>query len=93
MEILLQEEGKDDFTGLKAPATAYAWIKNSPEKDGKPFQKGSWDWLYGRLEVAKVGDDMNPSDAGLVLYLLTGKLKITPEDIRMVLENPGKLDN
>ena len=93
MEILLQEEGKDDFTGLKAPATAYAWIKNSPEKDGKPFQKGSWDWLYGRLEVAKVGDDMNPSDAGLVLYLLTGKLKITPEDIRMVLENPGKLEN
>ena len=92
MEIILQEEGRDDFTGLKAPATAYAWIKNSPEKDGKPFQKGSWDWLYGRLEVAKVGEEMNPADAGLVLYLLTGKIKITPEDIRMVLENPGKLD-
>jgi hypothetical protein len=28
----------------------------------------------------------------MVLYLLTGKLKITPEDIREVLENPGKLN-
>jgi hypothetical protein len=61
-------------------------------KEEKPFQKGSWDWLYSRLEVAKEGAEMNPADAGLVLYLLTGKLKITPEDIRAVLENPGKLD-
>lgn len=92
MKLLLQEEGKDDFTGLKAPAKAYEWIKTSPKKDEKPFQEGAWDWLYGRLEVARVGDDMNPSDAGLVLYLLTGKLKIKPEDVRMVLENPRKLD-
>jgi hypothetical protein len=92
MELLLQEEGKDDLMGLKAPAKAYQWIKTSPKKDEKPFQEGSWDWLYSRLEAAKVGEEMNPSDAGLVLYLLTGKLKITPEDIRTVLENPGKLD-
>ena len=92
MEILLQEEGSAEFTGLKAPEADYAWIKNSPKKDEKPFQKGSWDWLYSRLEVAKVGEEMNPSDAGLVLYLLTGKLKITPEVLRSVLENPGKLD-
>lgn len=92
MELLLQEEGKDDFMGLKAPAAAYAWIKSSPKKEEKPFQKGAWDWLHSRLEVAKVGDEMNPSDAGLVVYLLTGKLKVKPEDVRSVLENPGKLD-
>lgn len=92
MEILLQEVGREEFTGLKAPATAYEWIKNSPKKDKKPFQKGSWDWLYSRLELAKDGDEMNPSDAGLILYLLTGKQKITPEEVRTVLENPGKLD-
>ena len=92
MEILLQKEGEGEFTGLKAPDSQYAWIKNSPLKDEKPFQKGSWDWLYSRLDVAKEGAEMNPADAGLVLYLLTGKLKITPEDIRAVLENPGKLD-
>ena len=92
MEILLQEEDKTESTGLKAPEAKYEWIKNSPMKDGKPFQKGSWDWLYSRLEAAKEGDKMNPADAGMVLYLLTGKLKITPEDIREVLENPGKLN-
>jgi hypothetical protein len=92
MEILLQKEGEGEFTGLKAPDSQYAWIKNSPLKEEKPFQKGSWDWLYSRLDVAKEGAEMNPADAGLVLYLLTGKLKITPEDIRAVLENPGKLD-
>jgi hypothetical protein len=92
MEMLLQEEGEEAFMGLKANEAQYAWIKNSSMKDGKPFQKGSWDWLYSRLEVAKVGDEMNPADAGLVLYLLTGKQKISPEDVRAVLENPGKLD-
>jgi hypothetical protein len=92
MEMLLHEEGEEAFMGLKANEAQYAWIKNSSMKDGKPFQKGSWDWLYSRLEVAKEGDEMNPADAGLVLYLLTGKQKITPEDVRAVLENPGKLD-
>jgi hypothetical protein len=92
MEMLLQEEGEEAFMGLKANEAQYAWIKNSSMKDGKPFQKGSWDWLYSRLEVAKEGDEMNPADAGLVLYLLTGKQKISPEDVRAVLENPGKLD-
>jgi hypothetical protein len=92
MEMLLQEVGEEAFMGLKATEAQYVWIKNSASKNEKPFQKGSWDWLYSRLDVAKEGVEMNPADAGLVLYLLTGKLKITPEDIRAVMENPGKLD-
>jgi hypothetical protein len=92
MEMLLQEVGEEAFMGLKATEAQYVWIKNSASKNEKPFQKGSWDWLYSRLDVAKEGGEMNPADAGLVLYLLTGKLKITPEDVRAVLENPGKLD-
>ena len=92
MKILLQEEGEEEFTGLRAPVSQYEWIKNSPLKDEKPFQKGSWDWLYSRLDVAKEGVEMNQAVAGLVMYLFTGKLIISPKDVRTVLENPGKLD-
>jgi hypothetical protein len=62
------------------------------EKEPKPFEKGSWQWLYSRIEATKSGDEVNPSDVRLLLYLLTGKSNTGIPDLREMLENPSKLD-
>ncbi|MFN3759212.1 MAG: hypothetical protein ACK4SF_08345 [Algoriphagus aquaeductus] len=90
MDHILDQNGGTDYEGLKADKSKYDWIKTSPRKDAKPFQKGSWDWLYSRLEAAQKGEEFDPSDAGMIIYLLAGKQKTSPDDVREILENPGK---
>jgi hypothetical protein len=77
---------------FKAPLSAYSWLINSSEKEPKPFEKGSWQWLYSRIEAVKSGDEVNPSDVRLLLYLLTGKSNTGIPDLQEMLENPSKLD-
>lgn len=91
LDHIADQNGGGDYEGLKTELTRYDWLKNSDKKDGKPFSKGSWDWLYGRLQAAQKGVEFDPSDAGMVLYLLTGKQKNNPDDLREILENPGKV--
>ncbi len=91
LDHILDQNGGEDYEGLKTELTKYDWLKNSPKKDGKPYGKGSWDWLYGRLQAAQKGEEFDPSDAGMVLYLLTGNQKNNPESLREILENPGKV--
>jgi hypothetical protein len=88
---ILDQNGGDDYEGLKTDLTKYDWMKTSPYRDQKPYEKGSWDWLYSRLEAAQKGEEFDPSDAGMIIYLLTGKQKTSPEDLREILENPGKM--
>lgn len=90
LDHITDQNGGDDYEGLKTDLVKYDWLKNSPEKDQKPFEEGSWDWLYGRLVAAQKGEEFDPSDAGMIIYLLTGKQKTSPEDLREILENPGK---
>lgn len=90
LDHILDQNGGTDYEGLKAKKSEYDWLKTSSKKDAKPFEKGSWDWMYGRLEAAQKGDEFDPSDAGMVVYLLTGKQKTNPEDVKEILENPGK---
>jgi hypothetical protein len=87
--ISLPEAGEANF---KAPISAYSWLTNSSEKEPKPFEKGSWQWLYSRIEAAKSGEEVNPSDIRLLLYLLTGKSNTGIQDLREMLENPIKWD-
>jgi hypothetical protein len=87
--IALPELGEGNF---KAPLSAYSWLTNSPEKEPKPFEKGSWQWLHSRIEASKSGEEVNPSDVRLILYLLTGKPNTGIPDLREMLENPSKLD-
>ncbi|MDO8966410.1 hypothetical protein [Algoriphagus sp.] len=91
LDHITDQNGGSDYEGLKTSLSKYDWLKNSSKKDDKPFQKGSWDWLYSRLEAAQKGEEFDPSDAGMVIYLLTGKQKTSPEDLREILENPGKM--
>ncbi len=91
LDQIADQNGGEDYEGLKTTKSRYDWIKNSPSKDKKPFGKGSWDWLYSRLEAAQKGEEFDPSDAGMILYLLTGKQKNTPDDLKEILENGWKL--
>lgn len=91
LDHILDQNGGSDYEGLKTDLTKYDWVKTSPKRDQKPYDKGSWDWLYERLVVAQKGEEFDPSDAGMIVYLLTGKQKTSPEDLREILENPGKM--
>jgi hypothetical protein len=44
------------------------------------------------MEAAKSGEEVNPSDVRLLLYLLTGKSNTGIQDFREMLENPVKWD-
>jgi hypothetical protein len=87
--IALPELGEGSFKG---PLSAYSWLTNSSKKEPKPFEKGSWQWLYSRIEAASSGDEVNPGDVALLLYLLTGKSNSSIQDLRGILESPSKWD-
>lgn len=87
--ITLPELGEGSFKGS---LTAYSWLNDSSKKEPKPFEKGSWQWLYSRIEAASSGGEVNPGDVGLLLYLLTGKTNAGIQDLREILENPSKWD-
>lgn len=80
----------NDFESLKAPLTAFDWLKDVTNKEAKPYEKGSWGWLYGRLESSKIGNEVNPDDARLFYYLLTGNPNPFVRDIKEMLSNPSK---
>lgn len=90
LDHIADQNGGEGYEGLKANVSKYEWLKTSPAKNKKPFSKGSWDWLYSRLEAAQKGDEFDPSDSGMIIYLLTGKEKTDPEDVRQMMENPKK---
>lgn len=90
LDHILDQNGGSDYTGLKTDIAKFDWMKNSPVKDQKPYEKGSWDWLYSRIVAAQKGQEFDVSDAGMILYLLTGKQKNSPEDLKGILENPMK---
>lgn len=78
--------------GLKAPLSAYAWLNDPSVKEPKPFEKGSWAWLYSRLEASKIENEVNPDDARLIYYLLTGNINPSVKDLKEMLTNPSKWD-
>jgi hypothetical protein len=87
---ILDQNGGKDYLGLNCAIVHYDWIKTSSAKDEKPYKKGAWDWLYSRQEtcVKKKGKNFDPSDAGMVIYLLTGIEKTNPEMAKEIMESP-----
>ena len=87
---ILDQNGGRDYLGLRTDRNEFSWMKTSPYKDKAPhYQKGSWDWLYSRLHtfIDCVGGELfDPSDAGMVVYLLTGVEKTNPDMVRQMME-------
>lgn len=86
--MIANQNGGKDYKGLNAKKEEFDWLLSSPAR--KYYKKGSWDWLYTRLESCpKVkGTKFDVSDSGLIIYMLTGIEKTSPECARQILENP-----
>ncbi len=90
VQIVDQNNGSD-YDGLQAEIGKFDWIKESKARNNKLYKEGSWDWLYSRVscyEVTRDGVKMyDPSDAGMIVYLLTGIEKTDPKDAQRLMEN------
>lgn len=87
---IVDQNGGPDYNGFKAPIKMFDWIKTSPMRDSDAYKKGAWDWLYSRLETVVKNGDFDPSDAGMIVYLLTGIEKTDPLMAKDILENPKR---
>lgn len=87
---ITDQNGGNDYDGFNAPITKFDWIKNSTARNNKAYKPGAWDWLYSRQEtcIKSKGLNFDPSDAGMIVYLLTGIEKTEPEMGQKIMENP-----
>ncbi|MRT93810.1 hypothetical protein [Ancylomarina sp. 16SWW S1-10-2] len=87
---IADQNGGKDYLGLNCSIDHFDWMKISSAKENRLYKKGSWDWLYSRQEtcIKKGGKNFDPSDAGMVIYLLTGIEKTNSELAKEIMENP-----
>ena len=85
---IANQNGGKDYKGMHAPIEDFDWIKTSPARDKAPYKKGSWNWLYVRQKTCIKKNKFDPSDAGMIIYLLTGIEKTNPSDAKDIMENP-----
>lgn len=83
---------------LKKNWKEYEWLISAPERNNTFYKKGSWLWLFNRLcSTAKpegVDRDyyysIDPSDAGKVIFLLTGIAKTSPQLCYELMKSPSR---
>ena len=87
---IVDQNGGEDYDGMRATIEKFEWVKTSSYQTHAAYQEGSWPWLYTRLEscIKNKETEFDPSDAGLIIFLLTGKQKTDPDDARIIMENP-----
>lgn len=85
---IANQNGGEGYIGLKAPMERYNWVKTSTIRSTSKEVERQMDWLYDRLLTCIKKGDFDPSDAGMIVYLLTGKEKTSPEDAQKIIENP-----
>ena len=84
------QNGGREYEGLQARRERFDWIKTSPARNNPLYKPGSWDWLYNRLELTTrdAGKNFDVSDAGQVIFMLTGNDKTNTDMVREIMENP-----
>jgi len=81
---------------LKKSWKEYEWLISAPERNNSFYKKGSWTWLFNRLCLTAKPDgtdrnyfySIDPSDAGKVIFLLTGIEKTSPQLCYELMKNP-----
>ena len=83
-------DGNKLFEGLYVKKQQFDWMKTSESRLKSPYKKGSWEWLHSRMEIcAKDGNrNFDVSDAGMLIYVLTGSDYTSPEMLKDLLEHP-----
>jgi hypothetical protein len=87
---ILDQNGGEGYDGFKADTTKFEWVKTSKARYLKVYKPDAWDWLYSRLQTCVKKEDFDPSDAGMVVYMLTGIEKTEPYMGQKIMENPKK---
>lgn len=89
---IADQNGGDGYDGFNAPITKFEWIKTSTVRNHKAYKQGAWDWLYSRQEtcIKSKGLNFDPSDAGMVVFMLTGIEKTEPKMGQKIMEKPKK---
>ena len=85
---IVDQNGGSGYDGMRASMSKFSWLNTSSARNNEAYQSGSWEWLYQRQMTAKKGTEFDPSDAGLAIYLLTGKEKTDPSDAKIIMESP-----
>ncbi|MEM8549810.1 MAG: hypothetical protein AAGF10_03390 [Verrucomicrobiota bacterium] len=80
------QNGAKDWEGYNAPKTSWAWLETSQAREREIFREGNWDWLVGRIKVSAKKENYDVSDAGMVVWFLTGKQKASMKDLEALLE-------
>lgn len=83
------QNGGRDYDGLQSDKENFDWIITSPARENPLYKHGAWDWLYSRM-VAGIRPDgkFDVSDAGQIVFILTGIEKTYPALARKIMENP-----
>lgn len=90
LDRITDQNGGKDYVGMKAPMAMFDWIKTSTIRDTSPDVKKQLDWLYARQLTCIKKGEFDPSDAGMIIYLLTGIEKTSPQDAKYILENKSE---
>jgi len=99
---IVDQNGRDtrvdsgpDYDGLRADTAKFQWIRTSTARNNSAYKRGSWDWLYSRLQtcIKKPTStssirEFDPSDAGMFVFIFTGTERTNPSDAKSILENP-----
>lgn len=87
---ITDQNGGEGYDGFNAPIAKFDWIKTSEVRNNPVYKPGSWDWLYTRIETCLKENDANfdPSDAGMIVYMLTGIDRTEPHMGQKLMENP-----
>lgn len=83
---------------LKRNWREYEWLINAPERNHPYYKRGSWKWLFNRLCLTTKPEGVDrdyyyaidPSDAGKVIFLLTGITKTSPQLVYELMRNPSR---
>ena len=87
IDRIVDQNGGKDYEGMKAPMESFDWIKTTSIRDNSPEVAKQLDWLYERQQTCIKKGDFDPSDAGMIIYLLTGKQKTNPNDAKIIIEH------
>lgn len=85
LDRILDQNGGEDYEGMKAPKELFSWIKTTPIRKESLQKEKQMDWLYQRQLTCIKKGDFDASDAGMVIYLLTGKQKTNPNDAKEII--------
>ena len=87
---IVDQNGGEGYDGFNAPIEKFDWVKTSDYRNHEAYKNGAWDWLYTRLEtcIKSKGRNFDPSDAGMIVYMLTGIEKTEPYMAKELMEQP-----